>query len=133
MNNPRRTRFGLRAIACALVFAIVWTHSTPAPAWGMLAPAQSRMTSAASGYDRAADVKTVQKALENKLVRQRLKDLGLNDREIESRVSRLSDEQVHQLATHIHSLSPAGDSLVIPGILVLVLVVLLIIYLVKRI
>src|SRR5579859_8029731 len=132
--KTRPRSFGVRSIACALVLATAWTHSVPNPAWAMLAPAQSRATAAsAPSLDRAADLRTVQKALENKMVRQRLKDMGLSDKEIETRLARLSDKQVHELASHIHTLAPAGDDWTVPGILVLVVVVLLIIYLIKRI
>ena len=132
--NTRPRSLSVRTIACALTLAMAWIHAAPNPALAMLAPAQPQASaSSAPSYDRAADVRTVQKALENKMVRQRLKDLGLNDKEIDHRVAQLSDQQVHQLATHIHTLAPAGDDWTVPGILVLVLVVLLIIYLVKRI
>lgn len=136
MNRPGPISSAVRSVACGLVLAIVWTHAAPNPAFAMLAPAQAQAQSSAMNspsYDRAADAHTVQKALENKLVRERLKDLGLNDKEVQARLDHLSDEQLHQLATHIHTLAPAGDDFTVPGILILVLVIVLIIYLVKRI
>ena len=133
MKN-RSKSLGVRTIAFALAFAMAWIHSVPNPAFAMLVPAQPQASTPASpSYDRAADARVVQKALENKVVRQRLKDLGLNDKEVDARLARLSDEQLHQLATHIHTLAPAGDDWTVPGILVIVVVVLLIIYLIKRI
>jgi len=98
--------------------------------WAMLAPAQAASATDGQTYDRAADMKTVQTALESKIVRERLKDLGLSDKEIDSRLSRLSDQQIHQLAKDIHTLSPGGD---VVGILVVVLLVLLIVYLIHLI
>ena len=76
-------------------------------------------------------MKTIQSALESKVVRQRLRELGLPEDQVEARLSKLSDQEVHQLATQIHTLNPGGDLTVI-GILVAVVLVLLIIYLVRR-
>ncbi len=97
----------------------------------MIVPAAAPATDPAAAV-RAADLKTVQNTLESKVLRHRLKELGYSDQEIQSRLSRLSDRQVHQLASRIHSLNPGGD-FAIGGILILVLLVLLIIYLVKRV
>ena len=58
--------------------------------------------------------------------------MGLSDEEIQTRLSKLSDQQVHQLASRIHALNPGGDFTLF-GVLIFVVVVLLIIYLVKRI
>jgi hypothetical protein len=100
----------------------------PSTGWAMLAPAQA--ASATGAADRAADMKSVQTALESKVVRERLKALGLTDKEIASRLGQLSDAQVHKLAKDIDTLSAGGD---LGGILVLVILILLIVYLVHRI
>ena len=80
--------------------------------------------------DRAEDLKTIQSTLEMKAVRGRLQALGLTDEEIQSRMSRLSDEEVHQMASQIRAIQPAGFLI---GVLVAVLLVILIIFLIKRI
>lgn len=77
-----------------------------------------------SGMDRVEDRRTVQRVLETKVVHQRLKDLGLSREEINARLDRLSDAQLHQVATQINSLLPGGD---IDGALGTILTVLLII------
>ena len=59
----------------------------------------SAMLAPAAVPPRAADAKAVQKALEAKLLRQRLRELGLSDKEIETRLSKLTDQQIHQLAS----------------------------------
>ena len=91
----------------------------------MLAPAQSAGTSA-----RTADMKTIQVVLESKIVRERLKGLGLTDKEIESRLGNLSDQQVHKLAKDIDTLAPGG---LIGELLVLIILVLLIVFLIHRV
>lgn len=84
----------------------------------------------ASRSTRSTDLRTIQKTLESKMIRARLHQLGLSDSEIQQRLSRMSDPEVHQFASQIRAVRPAGD--VIVGILVIVLLVVLIIYLVKR-
>lgn len=98
--------------------------------WAMLAPAE--IQAAAPGSARAADMKAIQGALESKILRERLKGFGLTDAEVNSRLSKLSDKEVHQFATRIHSVNPGGDLTVI-GVLLVVVLVLFIIYLVKRV
>ena len=98
-------------------------------AQAMLIPAAQVETQQIS--TRSADLQTIQKTLESKILGERLHAMGLSDAEIQTRLSRLSDEQVHQLASQIHAVHPAGGLLI--GILVVVVLVLLVIYLFKRI
>ena len=79
---------------------------------------------------RASDTETVRAALENKLVRQRLADLGFSADEITARLSELSDEQIHYFASKLDQLRVGGDGLgILIGILVIVALVLLILHL----
>jgi ribose 1,5-bisphosphokinase PhnN len=119
---------GKRFLLCALVFSTtaVCTQS----GWAMLAPAQSAPAAGGQAYDRAADMKAVQTALESKIVRERLKALGMNDKEIDSRLSKLSDQQVHKLARDVKTLSPGGGVI---GLLEMVVLVLLIIILLRAV
>ena len=96
----------------------------------MLAPAQSAPAAGGQAYDRAADMKAVQTALESKIVRERLKALGLNDKETDSRLSRLSDQQVHKLAKDVKTLNSGGG---VTGLLELVVLVLLIFILLRAV
>lgn len=76
---------------------------------------------------RQKDMKVVQSALENKIIKQRLMELGYSEEEIQTRVARLSDEELHKLATDMETLTPAGDALgTLTSVLVLILIVLLI-------
>jgi len=97
----------------------------------MLAPAHP---SAAPQSSRAEDMRAIQTALESKIVRQKLAEYGLNEHQIQSRLSRLSDEQVHQLAVRSQAVNAGGDGGgVIVGALLIVPLVLPLIYLAKRI
>jgi hypothetical protein len=112
-----------------LILAVALLPVTQAQTQAMLAPANTVKN--APQIDRAQDLKLIQSTLESKLLKQRLHALGLTDEEIQTRLSNLSDSEVHQLASQIRSVHPAGGVLV--GILVVVVLVLLIIFLAKRI
>ena len=121
---------GKRVMLCALVFSTTSVCTMPATGWAMLAPAQTAPAASGPALDRALDLKAVQTALESKIVRERLKALGLNDKEIEARLGKLSDQQVHKLAKDIKTLSPGGG---VVGLLELVVLVLLIIILLRAV
>ena len=121
---------GVRGLVYTLILSTTMVCSLKSEGWAMLVPAE--IPAATSSSARAADMKTIQGALESKILRERLKEYGLTDPEINSRLGKLSDKQVHQFATRIHTLNPGGDFTVI-GILIFVVLILFIIYLVKRI
>ena len=52
-----------------------------------------------SQVDRAADIEKIQKVLETKMVRERLEKLGFAQDEIQSKLSSLSDQQMHNLVS----------------------------------
>lgn len=78
--------------------------------------------------DRASDLQTVQGALENKLVQQRLKDLGYTSEEITERLAQLTDQQLHNIAQKLDDLRVGQDGLgIVIAVLVIILLVILII------
>jgi hypothetical protein len=79
---------------------------------------------------RDQDMQTIKKALENKVIAQRLQDLGFSDQEIQDRMNQLSDQEVHNLATQIDSINQGGILGVVIAVLVIVLLVILILKLV---
>jgi hypothetical protein len=84
----------------------------------------------ASSISRQEDMATIQKALEDKVIRERLKDLGYTEEEIKARLDRLSDGEVHSLASQLDSLMPAGDGLgVVIALLVIAILVIVILML----
>jgi len=83
----------------------------------------------ASG-ERASHLDKVQKFLEMKMVRERMKDLGFTPEEIQGKMKDLSDQQLHQLAMKIDDLKVGGDGLgIVIAILVIVILVIVIIQL----
>jgi hypothetical protein len=75
---------------------------------------------------RHKDMAMVQKVLEQKLVKERLKALGYTDQEIDSRLDQLSDDEVHKFATQLDSLTSGGSTLV--WLLVIALVIISALY-----
>lgn len=77
----------------------------------------------------------VRKALENKIVSQKLMQHGLSSNEAKNKIELMTDEEVHQLAVLSDRLPAGGDSGVgiVIGVLVIAALVLLIIYLAKRV
>jgi hypothetical protein len=85
-----------------------------------------------SPLDRPSDVQKIQKFLEIKMVRERLREFGFTPDEIQARLHQLSDPQVHQLAVQIDNAKVGTDdglgiiiSLLVIAILVVVLIWLL--------
>lgn len=60
--------------------------------------------------DRTSDIKKIQKVLEMKKVEEKLKELGFSTNEIQKRLDKLSDDQIHELALHLDRLQVGGDA-----------------------
>lgn len=78
---------------------------------------------------RRHDMATVQKALEHKLVKERLRDLGFAEEEIAARLDQLSDQELHSFASQLDSLHPAGNGF---GIIIAVLIIVLLVMLILK-
>ena len=86
--------------------------------------------------ERSSDLQKVQKFLEMKMVRERLKEYGLTQDEITARLDQLSDQQIHQLALKIDDLRVAADDglgIIVALLLIAILVVILIMLLGHRV
>ncbi len=79
-----------------------------------------------TGDSRAGDIEKVRVVLENRLVIQRLHDLGFTPHEVMARVSAMSDDQVHAVAQKLDEVNIGGELGVIIAVLVIVVLVLLI-------
>jgi hypothetical protein len=78
------------------------------------------------------DIAKIQKTLETKELRQRLLDHGLTPEETAARIDKLSDEQLHRLASSLDSIQAGGDPLgFVLGVVIIALLVVLIIYLLE--
>ncbi len=105
-----------KQVSWYLVFALFLISIVPKAEAGI---SPSEMVSTV--IDRAHDMERVQKAIESKMIRERLGKLGFTEDEIASRLGRLTDQQVHQLALNLDSLKVAGDDGL--GVIVLLLVI----------
>lgn len=79
--------------------------------------------------DRPSDLQKIQKVLESKMVRERLKQLGFPEEGIQKRLHLLTDEQIHQLALNLDELNVGGNGEVVIVALLVAILVVLIIYL----
>ncbi|MCG2738626.1 MAG: PA2779 family protein [Pseudomonadota bacterium] len=115
----------MKQISWCLVFAMFIIGIVPRVEAGF-APSD---VIALSQVDRAADIDKIQKVLETKMVRERLAKLGYAQEEINSRLTQLSDRQIHNLALQIDEIKVGGDSglgIVIALLVIAILVVLFI-------
>ena len=101
MQLRRSPRFA-RPIALSLIVSLLFLSSLAGPAEAMFLPIADAPT-------RSADLETVRKVLETRLVQQRLLDHGLSPEEATARVNTLSDDQLHQLATNLDAVQAGGD------------------------
>jgi hypothetical protein len=124
--------FYTKPLAMYLIVALIAVSSFAAPAEAMfISAAPSQDGAVQTSFERAADLAKVQAALESKVVRQKLMDYGLSPTETMTRANALSDQQLHELATHTDSIQAGGDAaglffgLVLVALLVVVLIYLL--------
>ena len=124
--------FYARPLASCLIAALLVISTLAGPAEAMHLSVTPNAPQAAPVSDRALDVAKIQKALETKELQQRLLDYGLTAEETASRIDRLSDEQLHRLASNLDSVQAGGDALsFLLGLAIIALLVVLIIYLME--
>jgi hypothetical protein len=114
-----------------LIGALIAISTFPGRAEAMFVSSTPHVDDAVSpaqtSGDRAADIARIQEALESRVVRQKLMDLGLSSEEAMTRINKLSDEQVHQFASRLDSLQAGGHDGGLIIVLLLVIIILLII------
>ena len=94
----------------------------PAQGWAMFIPSDP-----AAGA-RTTDLTRLRSALESTVIKQRLIDYGLSSEEAAARLTLLSDEQIHDLASRMDSVQ-AGGGVVGDVVLLLLLAVIIVIVL----
>ena len=70
------------------------------------------------------DVNTIQQALESKIVQEKLKVYGLTPDEAASKLSTMTPDQIHMLATASNDLLAGGDAATLVYIVVAIIVIL---------
>ncbi len=109
-----------------LVVALIAVFFIAGTSEAMFVPAAPQ-TQPAPLSDRAADLVKIQKALESKVLQQRLMDYGLTPAEALAKINGLPDAQVHQLAARIDALQSggAGGNLIIILLLIIIIILLI--------
>jgi hypothetical protein len=80
--------------------------------------------------DRTAELEKIQKFLETKAVSKRLEQFGYTQDEVQKRLTQLSDQQIHQIATKLDDLKIGGDGAgIVIALLVIVVLVIVILQL----
>jgi len=132
MGNRLLALLPKRSLSAVLIVTTSFAMTLPPSGWALIAPSSlSQSQQASNDAMREQDMKIIQKTLESKILRQRLMDYGMSPEETNRRLTQLSDAQVHQLAMESKRLNPGGGLLI--GLLVLGILVLLFIYLLKRV
>jgi len=98
---------------------------------------ESQMISPAENASTIREINElkVRRALENKIVAEKLMSRGLTKEEVSDKIGEMSDEQVHQIASLTDRIPAGGDGglAIVVTILIIVALVLLIVYLYKRV
>jgi len=74
--------------------------------------------------DRTTELEKIQNFLETKAVSKRLEQFGYTQKEVQERITQLSDQQIHQIATKLDDLKIGGDG---AGIVIAILVVVILV------
>jgi hypothetical protein len=116
----------IRCVSWYLVLAMFIIGIAPRVEAG-LSPSEAIALSTA---ERLEDIAKIQKALESKLVGERLGQLGLTQEEVRVRLGSLSDRQLHEIALRADELMVGGNGaeVLIIVLLVAILVVLILHY-----
>jgi hypothetical protein len=107
----------MRYVSWYLIFAMFLIGIAPKVDAG-LAPSE---LIAMSQTDRNADLEKIRQVLEMKMVGERLKQLGLTQAEIQTRLNSISDQQLHKFALQLDDLRVGGDGGI--GIAIVILLV----------
>jgi len=124
---PRQLRFWTALLILPCLTALDF-----GPAMAGLAPSRtSGTTGIASARD--ADMLVAQRALENKIVAQKLRDYGVATEDARLKLASMSDQDLHTLASATKGLPSGGDATgAIIGVLIVVILVIVILKLMNR-
>ncbi|MFN3598607.1 MAG: PA2779 family protein [Aquificaceae bacterium] len=104
-------------------------NSAPA----MAALVESKPPSQDIAMKREEDVAKIQRALESKELQEKLKAYGLTREEVESKLSQLSDEQIHMLAKASDKILAGGDAIGLAiGILIVAILLVILLKLLNK-
>ena len=121
----------LRFVTALVMVAHLGALDVAPAAAGLVASRPSGSTTIVSARD--ADLAVVQRALENRLVAQKLRDYGVTPAEVQLRLAVMSDQDLHTLASASKGLPSGGDAVgALIGVLIVILLVIVIIKLLNK-
>jgi hypothetical protein len=125
MSNLRKP---LLVFSVALYLTLFLTSPTLAGLVGSLASPDLQASEM-----RAEEIRKIQVALENELVRAKLHAYGLTAEEVDQKLDQMTDEQIHLLAQASDDILAGGDGVGLAiGILLIILLVVLIVKLMDK-
>ncbi|MGC9007434.1 MAG: PA2779 family protein [Sulfurihydrogenibium sp.] len=117
----------------ALAMAGYMTLLTTAPAPAAMVDSMMSNNQTESQNQRDVEIEKIQRALENKLVQEKLKAYGLTDEEVKEKLSKMNDQQIHMLAQASDKVLAGGDAIGFTiGVLIIVLLVIVILKLLNK-
>jgi hypothetical protein len=127
-----RKAFFAKPLSIYLAVALIAASAAAGPAEAMYLPLGPQPAQDARIADRTADMASIQKTLETEMIRQRLADYGLSSEEALTKLSTLTDDQVHQLASRIDAVQAGGRGIDATTLIIILLLVVLILILVEN-
>ena len=116
----------------ALLVILCMSALDISPAAAGLAPSTASGAASVSST-RDADLLVAQRALENKMVAQKLHDYGVSPAEAQMKLASMSDQDLHRLASASKGLPSGGDAAgAIIGVLVVVILVIVVLRLMNK-
>jgi len=118
----------LRNRRLGFIITIWMTFFFTSPALASMIPSQGSPETSV-----AQDLTTIQNALENKLVQEKLLAYGLSADEVKAKLSSLSPSQIHMLAQASNDVLAGGDGIgLVIGVLIIIILVIVILKLLNR-
>ncbi|MFQ5441647.1 MAG: PA2779 family protein [Thermodesulfobacteriota bacterium] len=120
--------FYFKRIALIVATAILLISAVPAESMAYIVGAEGAVEAT-----RAVDMEKAQSILESRLVKMKLTQLGLSAEEINTRLSKLTDAELHRFASTIDSLYPGQGAIgVLIGVLIVIALVMVLLKLTNK-
>jgi len=111
----------------AMFLALFWCLFVTSPAGAAMVSSQVSSEHQEGAVLKIQDIDKIKLALENKIVQEKLRAYGLTPDEIKSKISGMTEEQVHLLAHASDSVLAGGDGVgFVIGVLVVIILVIVI-------
>lgn len=124
-------KFRIPFIALFMAYYLAFFYTSPATA-GMVDAVMSNGNNTSLTI-RDLEIQKIQRALENKVVQEKLKAYGLSDAEIKEKLSTLSDSDIHTLASASEKVLAGGDGIgFVIGVLIIIILIIIILKLLNK-